>query len=448
MNSKNLFIFGIITIGMVLILSEVIRAQQTSVKLPKIEAPKPATLGQPSVIGFGFPRMPSAYNPTRTNDPLAVWRADEQRMAQQRAYFEELNRELTKLGALYDFPSKLGHQEGTQGYLEAFDELGAMLDGKQKLNLKRAVFLVENAYFNNQGNYEDFENQIDNFADLTKQFITQQGWDIENPMTPLVALHKMFADTVMIEGKGTEDNLIHYPITYDAEDYRGQEDLTKLFVSKLLATGTGQCYSMPQLYLILAKELGGQAWLTYAPQHSFVKFKDAGNNWHNLELTNGHLASESFLMASGYVNAETIQTGMYMDTLSLKQTIASKLVDLAYGYGYKYGYDPIMMKMLDKALEAHPVNPSGLMLTSNYYTAQVDYIHYRMGRNDQAFTQDLRAMEALKNRNEFYNRLDQLGYQTMPPEAYEAWLKSADNYRAEQESRKQILNMERTLKKN
>jgi len=448
MNSKNLFIFVIITIGTVLILSEVIRAQQTSVKLPKIEAPKPATLGQAPVFGFGFPRMPSAYNPTRTKDPLAVWRADQQRMAQQRAYLEELNRELAKLGALYDFPSKLGHREGTQGYLEAFDELGAMLDGKQPLDLKRAVFLVENAYFNNKGNYQDFENQIDNFADLTKQFIAQQGWDIENPMTPLMALHKMFADTVMIEGKGTEDNLIHYPISYDFEDYRGREDLTKLFVSKLLATGSGQCYSLPQLYLILAEELGGQAWLTYAPQHSYVKFKDNNNNWHNLELTNGNLASESWLMASGYVNAETIQNGMYMDTLSLKETVASKLVDLAYGYGYKYGYDPLMMKMLDKALEAHPVNPSALMLTSNYYTAQVDYIHYRMGRNDQAFTQDLKAMEALNNRNEFYAFIDQMGYQQMPSEVYETWLKSVDTYKAKQSSEQQVLKIERTLKQN
>jgi len=369
-------------------------------------------------------------------------------MAQQQAYLQELYKELEELNALYDFPSKLGHQEETQGYLEAFDELGAMLDGKLPLDLKRAVFLVENAYFNNQGNYQDFENQIDNFADLTKQFIQQQGWDMENPMTPLVALHKMFADTVMIEGQGTEDNLIHYPITYDPEDYRGIKDLTKLFVSKLLATGTGQCYSMPQLYLILAEELGGQAWLTYAPQHSFVKFKDANNNWHNLELTNGHLASESFLMASGYVNAETIQSGMYMDTLSLKETIASKLVDLAYGYGYKYGYDPIMMNMLDKALEVHPVNPSGLMLKANYYTAQTDYIYALKGRKDQAFQQDLRAMEVFHKRNEFYSRIDQLGYQTMPPEAYEAWLQSLENYKAEQESGSQILKMERTLKKN
>lgn len=448
MNSKNLFIFGIVTIGAFLISSEVIWAQQISVKLPEIPVPKPATLFTPPTIGFGSPTTPNPFGTPQARDPLAVWRADQQRMAQQQAYLQELYRELEELNALYDFPSKLGHQEGTQEYLEAFDELGAMLDGKRPLDLKRAVFLVENAYFNNQGNYQDFESQIDHFANLTKQFIQQQGWDMDNPMTPLVALHKMFADTVMIEGQGTEDNLIHYPITYDPEDYRGINDLTKLFVSKLLATGTGQCYSMPQLYLILAEELDGQAWLTYAPQHSFVKFKDANNNWHNLELTNGHLASESFLMASGYVNAETIQSGMYMDTLSLKETIASKLVDLAYGYGYKYGYDPIMMKMLDKALEVHPVNPSGLMLKANYYTAQTDYIYALKGRNDQAFQQDLRAMEVFHKRNEFYSRIDQLGYQTMPPEAYEAWLQSLENYKAEQESRSQILKIERTLKKN
>lgn len=188
MNSKNLFIFGIVTIGVLLMSSEVIWAQQASVKLPEIPVPKPARLFTPPTIGFGIPTTPTPFGVSQAHDPLAVWRADQQRMAQRQAYLDELNRELAELNALYDFPSKLGHREGTQGYLEAFDELGAMLDGKRPLDLKRAVFLVENAYFNNQGDYQDFENQIENFADLTKQYIQQQGWDINNPMTPLVAL--------------------------------------------------------------------------------------------------------------------------------------------------------------------------------------------------------------------------------------------------------------------
>jgi len=442
---KSLNPYSLILLACIWLWSGASAYATAQIELPK---PRPATLGQLPNIGSGLPAAPSPFGQSHTpsRDPLAVWRADQQ--AQRIAYFEQLNKELARLGALYDFPSRLGHQEGTTAYLQAFDELKAMLDGKHTPDLKRAVFLVENAYFNNQGSYHDFKQQVEDFADLTRRYIQQQGWDINNPMTPLVALHKMFADTVMIKGQGTEDYLVHYPITYDAEDYRGTEDLTKLFVSKVLATGTGQCYSMPQLFLMVAEELGGKAWLSYAPQHAFVKFKDRNNNWHNLELTNGNLASESWLMASGYVNAETIQSGMYMDTLSLKETIASKLVDLAYGYGYKYGYDPVMKQMLEKALDIHPVNPSGIMLMSNYYTAQVDYIYARMDRNDQAFTRDVRAMEVLQKRNQWYRRLDQLGYQDMPPEAYEAWLQSLDDYRAEQEHRKHLLTIERTLDKN
>ena len=171
MNSKILFIFGIVTFGVFLISSEVIWAQKISVKLPEIPVQKPATLLTLPTIGFGFPATPHPFGTTQARDPLAVWRADQQRMAQQQAYLQQLYKELEELNALYDFPSKLSHQEGTQGYVEAFDELGAMLDGKRPLDLKRAVFLVENAYFNNQGSYQDFENQINDFADLTIQFI-------------------------------------------------------------------------------------------------------------------------------------------------------------------------------------------------------------------------------------------------------------------------------------
>ena len=37
---------------------------------------------------------------------------------------------------------------------------------------------------------------------------------------------------------------------YDFEDYRGQQDYTKMFVSKALATGKGQCHSLPLVYLV------------------------------------------------------------------------------------------------------------------------------------------------------------------------------------------------------
>jgi len=72
MNSKNLLIFGIVTIGVFLISSEVIWAQQASVKLPKIPVPKPARLFTPPTIGFGIPATPNPFGTPQARDPLAV----------------------------------------------------------------------------------------------------------------------------------------------------------------------------------------------------------------------------------------------------------------------------------------------------------------------------------------------------------------------------------------
>lgn len=44
-------------------------------------------------------------------------------------------------------------------------------------------------------------------------------------------------------------------------------------------------------------------------------------------------------MASGYVHLDAIRNGLYMDTLSTKQSIAYCLLDLAQGYQRKVGYE-------------------------------------------------------------------------------------------------------------
>ena len=46
------------------------------------------------------------------------------------------------------------------------------------------------------------------------------------------------------------------------------------FITKLMISGIGQCYSMPLYYLILAEEMNAEACWALSPKHSFVKIKD------------------------------------------------------------------------------------------------------------------------------------------------------------------------------
>lgn len=425
------------------------------IPLPKIEVPKPATLAHTPIIGFqGMPGVqgmtsPFFYQGVRPANPLAVWQNDQAHIARQKAQMEELFREINNSSNIsYQFPSK-DHLIGVQAYKKAYEELRGMLDGEAPLDLKKAIFTVENAYFNNQGKFEHFDNRIKELAKLTSDYIDQQGWDRSNPVTPLLAVHKLFADTLKIDQTGVEDAIVHYPIEYDFNDFWGREELSNVFVSKVLATGSGQCYSMPQLYLLLTQELGSKAWLSFSPNHSFIKFKDENDRWFNLELTNGHLVSESWMMASGYVSIETIQNGIYMDTLSVKETIASKMVDLALGFGYKYGYDDFMIQAVDKALEHHPENIGGILTKANYYTELVKYIVEQKGNptNDE-YLADPYARSILVMRERMYNLIDNTGYKHMPADAYTDWLNSLDEYKAEQEKNEAIINPERTKNNN
>jgi hypothetical protein len=447
MNSKKLIIFGVVSFGVFLIPNEVIWAQQTFEKLPEIQVPKPATIGQPSLMSItGVPNSSLTPTPIRS-EPLAVWQEEQVRIARQQAYMQELFRELPSTGRSYEFPNK-DHLPGAQAYFEAYEELRAMLDGETPLDLMKAIFAVENAYFNNQGRFEDFDNKIKELAELTSAYITQQGWDQNNPMPPLLALHHLFADTLTIEQPGLEEAIVHYPITYDFEDYRGREDLSNLFVSKVLATGTGQCYSMPQLYLLLAQELGGEAWLSFSPNHSFIKFKDEYNQWYNLELTNGNVVSESWMMASGYMTIESIQNDIYLDTLSLKETIATKMVDLALGFGNKYGYDDFVLQAVNKGLEHHPENVPGMITKANYYTDLVWYVADQMNNpTNEEYVADPYARSILVMRERMYSLIDHSGYRPMPDEVYEEWLTSIEEYRAKQAEQSNTINSSRPQNK-
>lgn len=414
-----------------------------NISIPKIDTPKPATISAPTLLTFsGLPSSFSSSVPI-VSEPLAVWKADQARVANLDMFMNELFEDIPNSGMSYRFPSK-NHLEGVEAYYEAFEEISAMLDGLTELDLKKAIFAVENAYFNNQGSFEDFDNQIKDLAELTSEYITQQGWDKTNPITPLLALHHLFADTLEIEQAGMEEAIVHYPIEYDFEDFWGREDFSNLFVSKVLATGSGQCYSLPQLYLLLAEELGGKAWLSLSPNHSYIKFKDTEDQWYNLELTNGNLVSESWMLASGYVTIETIQNGIYMDTLSVKETVAMKLVDLALSFGSKYGYDEFVIKATDKALEHHPENISGILTKTNYYTELVRHVATQKNNpTNEEYLADPYAKAILVMRERMYNLIDNSGYRAIPEEAYTEWLNSLDEYKAQQEENKKTINSER-----
>lgn len=412
-------------LGQVPVIGQPKPASPFTIPLPKTDNPSPQTR-----------QINPATNVPTSNNPLDMYERDKRELQQRNAELYKILHEYSQSNQSirYDLPSQFG-AKGTEHYQKAFDKLCKMLSGETSLNLKDAVFAVENAYFEGQLNYSEFNNAISSLTETAQLKTMQDGYDWNNATTKNIMLFRAMADTLDIKVPQRETCVTSYPMQYDFNDYRGETNWSNMFVSKLLATQKGQCHSLPLLYLILCEQTGAKAYLAYSPSHSYVKIKDNSDNWHNLELTNGHIVSDAFIAGSGFITAEAIKNKTYMEAQTKEQVIAQCLSDLAMGYAYKYGYDSFTKECADSVLKYDKNNLSGLMIQANYETQRFEYVVNQVGRlhPDTLKVHYPKVYELLEDRNKTYDRIDASGHRDMPKEAYEDWLNSVNQEKERRE---------------
>lgn len=343
---------------------------------------------------------------------------NEQRQIEaQKQMYADLKMERTNFGL-----PNLNHISGTEYYRKAFDKLSAM--NPDDFSIKEATFIIENAFYEEQKNYEEFNQIVKETGNFLYKKMNELGYDRNSNLAKNLILFQFFSDTLELK----KENLKHLPFKYDFDDYWGAEDWTKMFVHKLLETGSGQCNSLPRLYLILAEEIGAEAFLALSPNHSYIKFRDDEDNWYNLELTNGMFTLDSFVLQSGYIKSEALQNGIYMQPLSSKQLLSQLITDFSSGYVHKFGNSPFVKKVVDKALELDPESLNANMVNSNFLTVQFENAVKQIGVNprDNRDLQNIRfyppIAEMLNQTNAQYRKIDDLGYEYMPATAYQKWL--------------------------
>jgi len=112
------------------------------------------------------------------------------------------------------------------------------------------------------------------------------------------------------------------PFTYDLADPLGQQVRSKM-LSTYVRTRKGNCVSMPVLFLIVADRIGLKVRLAAAPLHLFVRYTDASGVDQNLEATSGgHEAPADLYRRNMLMSDLAIQSGLYMRTLTKRETIA------------------------------------------------------------------------------------------------------------------------------
>ncbi len=313
--------------------------------------------------------------------------------------------------------SPLNAQVIDNAYRRGYLRLEIMLEHESFLDFKKAVFTVENAWYNEELSYEVFINELKFYSDIGKYLLSKEAITYNYPDYSSVLSHaslfKLMTDTIAIQINDTTISY-HLPFQYNHEDYSGEKDWANMFVTTLMATRKGNCHSLPLLYKLIAEEMGEKAWLALAPNHLYIKLHNEANGWYNTELTSGIFPTDAWIKSSGYIHLNAIKNGIYMDTLSQKETIALCMVDLALGYQRKYpdSYDSgFVLKCCDKALEYFPHYMNGLLLK-----AEMMYRIYESGQE-----KDPKELEGIEK---LYAHVHQLGYRKMPKEMYLHWLES------------------------
>ncbi|WP_374463592.1 hypothetical protein [Chryseobacterium sp.] len=424
-------------------------------QIPNFPTPQASSLGNYSNNNFGSPTnsrtskrnyepsLPSSYQ--KSSNTVQQHKAYEsQARSQNDAIMRGIEQDMVEVQQMqfhkwveggrsisYKMPSLSG-KAGTQAYYDAFSKLSGM--DTENYSLAEANFTVENAFYDNKQNLQQFKSGIQRTAKQLLQKMKEQKQDTESHVSKNLMIFEYFSKDMKLGGT------THKAFEYDFKDYLGEKDYSKMFVSKLLKTGSGQCHSMPLYYLILAEAMGTEAYLSLAPNHSYIRFVDDEGEMRNIELTNGVFSTNTFLLESGYIKSEALQNKIYMENLTKKELLAMAYFDLARGYVHKFGYDEFVGKVIEKALELYPNGIAQNMEKANVDRARILSVLKQLGINpdDKRDMQNVgyfpKAVEQFKQLQEQFKHIDNLGYAEMPASEYEAWLGSLKTEKGKQES--------------
>ena len=176
----------------------------------QIQTPKTPTFGGQTPISPTPSYQTPQQNSPKTNG-TTVYENDLKRQQARQQMMQDIYKEAemtnSKPAIKYNLPS-YKHISTTSHYWTAFDELSKMTDST--FSVQRANFLVENAFYENQGDYESFDKVITQIGQFLNWKMEELNYDKNNNLHKNLILFQFFSDTLKIESK----NLEHLPFKY------------------------------------------------------------------------------------------------------------------------------------------------------------------------------------------------------------------------------------------
>jgi hypothetical protein len=331
-------------------------------------------------------------------------------------------------------PASSEYRSDSKVFFEAKKELSGMLAGTSSIDLKRAVFLIENAYYKSTLGYQKYLAQIDNLVFICQRILEQNGEVITDKLACNKAIQRLYTDTISYKDQTGKPSQF-LPFRYDFDDAWGNSDFSKMCVTKLLKTGTGQCRTLPLLYLILAAELKAPAYLAFGPNHSYIIYPEK-NRYANFETTSGTYTTDHDIIASGYILPFAVKNGIYMTPANSKQVIAQCLNDLSEAYRTRFGYDENVINWNAEALQYFPNCINAMLTTTNVHLAYcfnlAEKYHHPAARDFSKYPDLKKQFDLVTSMD---TDLERLGYVKIPKEQYDKWLEQMAEEKLKRERR-------------
>ena len=306
---------------------------------------------------------------------------------------------------------------------QSYALLNSMLVDENNYSFKKAVFSVENAFFNDTLDTIYLNKQIKVLKNLSTAILNSKKLEYTERDKEVVnkrgSVFSIMCDSIPIIYKDTLYKI--KPFSYDFNDVFGHKQRENLFVSKLLQTKKGNCHSLPYLYKIIAEEIGIEAHLALAPNHVYIKHKSLKDGWYNTELTSGIFPIDAWIMASGFVHIDAITNEVYMKALNNRESIALVLIDLADSYNSKFPKSDgtFILKCCETAIKEYPNFASALILRAETHKKQI------AKETDKEKHDDF-----FKELEKEYAFIHKIGYRNMPEDMYLNWLVSLKTERS------------------
>lgn len=318
-------------------------------------------------------------------------------------------------------------------YYQAKIQLQDMLEGKIPLSYEKAIFILENAYYENQLNEELFSLHLDVQTEIIKN-IRKQGEfkrpdefkstryrtkqeqirNYENVLSNW-AIFKYMTDSntyILLE---SFDTIISYPFEYPDEDPLATKNWENSQVTGLFKNNKGNCFALASLYKIFADRLNSDARLVNAPGHIFIQHEDENKTTYNVELATKSFPGNGTIETLTHTSDESIRNGISMLALTKKQEVALCLVYLAKGYEYKFkeNNSDFSLACADLALTYDPKNLNAMLLKAQTLESIV--------LEDQPINNQSKHYLALEKQ---IQQLYALGYREMPSEMKQMFFSS------------------------